>query len=141
MNLIIARYFTKDEQKGNDMIYEIIGQINLKEKNNMFAYALKPRVSEADIKEITKSIDRITDARNQFAHYPIDYTTLAQSDFKENRKLHFQKLKIAKFEGKREIGIEHIITEEWCTQLINHIEAVNSGLRILLETDPSSSIG
>jgi hypothetical protein len=127
IDLYIAQYFTKDNQKIINYLQLISPRLTFDSKREIFNFLIKKYNPEFEEQfKYHADLDKIIKQRNIFAHYVIDKSEFSIKAFEEKREVNFIKLK----HGISEQGIEgHNYDAKKVDEIINginiYVDAIN----------------
>ncbi|MBL7745660.1 MAG: hypothetical protein JNN00_19470 [Chitinophagaceae bacterium] len=95
MEYYIGKCFCRTEEKITEMIMLIIAPMQFTQKKELFMFLITSHNKKFlnKHKSILSSAGSVIKHRNIFAHWSVDYSSIAEDDFVKKQVLHFVKLK------------------------------------------------
>ena len=112
MGIYISEHFTKDKDKVEEFYSLILSRVSFESKYQAFIYLVRKYSPEfvTNNPDFHKEIIKLIEERNVFAHWPVDYSEQAISDYENEKSVTYVLIQKRdnKLISRRLMTVEHI---------------------------------
>ena len=130
MGIYIAEHFTKDKDKVEEFFSLILSRIDFEPKYRTFLYLVEKYNPEFGLKnpEFSKEIKDLIEEKNVFAHWPVDFSEQAISDYENKNSVTYVLIQ----KRKNKLIDRRLISQVEMNTLIERYWSLNKTLSTLI---------